>query len=116
MPIYLQYILAFLGLVFACGYAYGQWKNGANQEKIDTITILKSDVETLRGKVEELTTQVKLLRDENALEREKFTKAILTMQGQDPLMVEFIKNQNDFMTYTKLILVRVDKFLNKESF
>ncbi len=116
MPLFIQYSLTFFGLVFALAYGYGQWKQGKNQEKIDTISILKSDVETLRGKVEELTTQVSLLRTENALERDKFTKAILTLQNQDPLMNKFIESQNEFMTYTKLILVRVDKYLNHQSF
>ncbi len=116
MPLFIQYALTFFGLVFAIAYGYGQWKNGRNQEKIDTISILKSDVETLREKVEELTNQVQLLRQENALEREKFTKTILTLQGQDPVMNEFIKTQNEFMTYTKLILIRVDKYLNSVTF
>lgn len=116
MNIYIQYLLAILGLFFTIGYAYGQWKNGANQEKIDTITILKSDVETLRNKVEELTNQVKLLRDENAIEKDKFLKAILAIQGDNPMLVEFIKTTNEYMLKTNPVLIRMDKFLDKQTF
>ena len=116
MPVLIQYIFTFFGFLFAIAYGVGMWRNGKNQEKIDTITILSSDVQTLRAKVEELTAQVKSLKEENEIEKKKFVDAILLLQGKDTGMVEFIKNQNEFMTYTKLILVRVDKYLNHKSF
>ncbi len=45
------------------------------------------------------------------------------LQGRDPQLNDFIKSGykymedgREFMTYTKLLLIRLDKFLNKESF
>ncbi len=117
---YVELILSTCGgigaLFLGLGYFYSQFKQGSNQEKIDAVRILTDDVQALRGKVQELTDEVKKLRTDNEEERKKFTETILTLQGKDPLMTEFIKTQSDFMTYTKLILIRVDKFLNKESF
>lgn len=116
MPIIIQYLFTFFGFIFAIAYGYGMWRNGKNQEKIDSITILTADVVSLREKVGELTAQIKILKDENEAEKKKFIDALLVLQGKDTSMVDFIKTQTEFMTYTKLILVRVDKFLNKESF
>jgi hypothetical protein len=116
LPLFVQYILAFLGLVFAASYAVGTFRQGKNQEKIDTITILTADVNTLRAKVEELTLQIKTLQQENDNEKKKFVEAILLLQGKDTAMVDFIKNQTEFIMYAKLILIRVDKFLNAQKF
>lgn len=114
MPLFLQYILTFFGLIFAIGYGYGQYKNGTNQQKIDTITLLTADVKTLREEVEKLTKAVNTLQKENEEEKKKFIEAILILQGKDTTMSEFIKTGNHYMTYSMPVFDRLNKYLDKQ--
>jgi len=130
MPIVIQYILIGLGFVFAAAYGYGQWKQGRNQDQLDNDSIYKGRIEALELKVksqsqdiEELTAQIKQLRKDNEEANRKLLEAMSILQGYNPQLTEFIKEGHlymeqgrEFMTYTKLLLIRMDKWLNKESF
>jgi FtsZ-binding cell division protein ZapB len=127
MPLFIQYTLSLLGFIFACAYGYGQWKQGKNQVRIDTITLLKSDVDTLKDKVIELTNQVDSLTKELRLKDEKLKEWLEIFQGRNTDMVDFIKMGNTYMEIGKPILAaittdvlpvvkRLDTFLNKQQF
>lgn len=126
----IEYLLAFLGTIFVVAYGYGQWKQGTNQDQLDNDSIYKGRIDALELKIklqgediEKLTEQVKQLRNDNEEANRKLLEAMSILQGRDPQLSEFIKSGDkymddgkEFMTYTKLLLIRLDKFLNKESF
>ena len=119
MPIIIQYTLAVIGLVFSFGYGYGQWKQGRNQNSLDNDSIYKSRIEALElndkektAALERLTKEVRDLHEEIDLRDKKFAEAILTLQGKDPIMAEFIKVVNEYMSITKPTIGRMDKFLD----
>jgi hypothetical protein len=126
----IEYLLTGLGFLFAISYGYGQWKQGRNQDQLDNDSIYKGRIDALELKIklqgddiERLTEQVKKLRIDNEEANRKLLEAMSILQGRDPQLTEFIKSGekymddgHEFMTYTKLLLIRLDKFLNKESF
>lgn len=114
MPIFVQYVLAFIGVLFACSYGYGQIREGKNQSKIDTITILKADVETLGEKVKELTRKVEDLTLEIEQKDKKLAATLEILQGRDPAMGDFIKASSAYMLSTAPTLDTLKRYLDKQ--
>ncbi len=125
MPIFIQYLLSFLGTILVISYGYGQWSQGRNQDKLDTISLLKSDVETLRGKVEELTSEVKNLIEQNLKDKKTLSDALAILQGRDPATLAFIDSMKKYVESNMPLLEtikieviptvrRLDKFLDKQ--
>ncbi len=124
---WIEIILAVLGglsaVLLTGGYAYGSWKQGSNQNKLDNDSIYKGRIEALElearlqsSDIEKLTKEVRDLHEAIDLRDKKFAEAILTLQGKDPTMADFIMKGTEYMASTKPVLVRMDKWLNKESF
>lgn len=123
-----EIILSLIAAIFAvaAGFAaIGYFRQGKNQSKLDTVNLLKEDVEVLRGKVEELTKEVQNLRAENAEEKKKFTDAILAIQGRDPALQAFIASVKEYVESNKPVIEQIkievlpvvkklDKFLDKQ--
>lgn len=123
-------LLGFGGFIAGLGYAWGQYNQGKNQAtldegntKLNTNSLLKEQIDALESKVnqqsseiKDLTEQVHKLRDENALERQKFAEAIIALQGADPTWQKFIADANHYMTFSMPVLDRIGKFLDKQSF
>lgn len=123
MPIFIQYTLSILGFIFAVGYGYGQWKQGKNQVRIDTMTLLKSDVETLKDKVIELTAKIQALTVDIESKDKRLKELLEILQGRDPELKNFITESNAYMILAKPILTtivtdvipvvkRLDKYLD----
>ncbi len=119
----LEYAAFILGSFFVFSYGYGQWKQGKNQEQLDNDNIYKGRIEALELKIklqgediEKLTEQVKQLRNDNEDANRKLMEALAILQGYNPQMTEFIKSVTEYLAVTKPVFIRMDKWLNKESF
>lgn len=127
MPQLLQYILSAIGGLAVISYAYGQWISGKNKYKIDTITLLEKDVETLKSQVIKLSGQITELQGAITEKDKKLGEALAILQGRDPQMQELIKQLNDYILIGKPVMelvikdviptvAKLDKFLNKQQF
>ena len=123
MPVLLQYLLGLIALLGVVAYGYGIWKQGRNQSELDNDSIYKGRIEALETKIksqgesiEDLTAQVKKLRQDNEDANTKLLAAMNILQGRDPAMAEFIKSGNQFMMKAEPVLIRLDKYLNKQTF
>jgi len=116
MPVLLQYLLGLIALLGVVAYGYGQWKQGRNKSKMDTVGILESDVGILKGKVEELTNVVERLTKEISEKDKRLTAALEILQGRDPAMSEFVKTVQAYIVLTSPVLDRLNTFLNKQTF
>lgn len=126
---YIEIILTLLGgvgfLAIGLGYGYGKWREGNNKNKLDTITLLSKDVETLKSEVVELTKTVEELRKEIAEKDKKLGDALAILQGRDPQMQSFmdvvktyVDNNKPFLEEIKIevmpVIKKLDKFLDKQ--
>ncbi len=137
IPIWIEALIGLGAFAGGLGYFVGQFKQGKSQAKLDegndklnTNSLLKEQIDALENKVDrqsneiqDLTAKVKLLTAALDEERKKFAETILTLQGKDGGWVKFtedvykyMEDMKEFTTYTKLLMVRQDKYLNKESF
>lgn len=126
---WVELILSTLGgltaLSFGFGYLYSQFKEGSTKNKLDTIALLKEDVETLRAEVGELTAKVKELTQEVTNKNKQLDEAMAILQGRDPEMQAFVVNMVQYIKDTKPLIDdikikvlpvvdRLDQFLNKQ--
>ena len=112
IPVWIEFILS-LGIFFAgMGYLYGQFRDGHNKAKIDSITILEADVKTLQNKVQELTEKVNTLTKEIELKDQKLAETLAILQGRDPAMADFIKAGMLYMKETLPVVRKMDNFLS----
>lgn len=126
MPLFLEVCIAIVTAAISTGTVFagvGYYKQGGKQESMDNDSIYKNRIEALElqgrnqtSDIEKLTKEVKDLHEAIDLRDKKFAEAILILQGKDPTMSDFVKAGYDYMTYSKLLLVRLDKYLNHESF
>ena len=140
----LEVIGSIIGVVLAVAAAFaaiGYYRQGGNQAKLDegndklnTNTLLKEQIDALENKVnrqsseiEDLTKKVQFLTTSLEEERKKFAETILTIQGKDPQMTEFIVTMKAYVEINKPIMEtiktevlptvnRLEKFLDKQSF
>ncbi len=115
-------------LVAGVGYAYGQFKQGKSQAVLDegnnrlnTNTLLKEQIDALENKVNRqsqeivnLTKKVELLTKEIEVRDKKFAEAILTLEGKNPELANFINSGLTYMMETKPVMEDLKLFLNKQ--
>ncbi len=135
-------VLGGLGALLAGGgYAWGQIQQGRNQSKLDegndklnTNSLLKEQIDALESKVnrqsdeiKNLTDRVKMLTASIDEERKKFAEAILTIQGKDPQIIEFIGMAKSYFELNRPLLDKINhevvptverlgKYLDHQSF
>ncbi len=114
IPVWIEFIASVGVLIAGLGYAWGQFRDGQSKAKIDSITILEADVKNLRGKVEELTTQVQNLTTEIGIKDKKLADALAILQGYNPNLQKFIDEANHYITFSMPVFDRMNKFLDKQ--
>lgn len=121
MPLFIQYILVVIGLLFGGGYAYGQLKQGRNQSSLDNDNIYKGRIEALElndrtksDQIERLTLEVKKLRDDNEEANRKLLDAMNILQNRNPELVKFMSDGSAYMLQTAPVLDTLKRFLDKQ--
>lgn len=108
---YIELILSVLGgigaILFGLGYFYSQFKEGSTKNRLDTINILKSDVQTLRDEVANLTNKVEMLTKEIETKDKKLGEALAILQGRNPEMEKFIVTMTQYMEDMKPFIENV---------
>lgn len=126
-------------LFLSFGYAYGQWRQGNNQSKLDNNSIYKERIEALELKVqtqneemktqsediEKLTKEVHELHLAIDMRDKRFAEVILTLQGKDPVLQNFMNTVSQYITDNKPFIENIkmrviptigklDKFLDQQ--
>lgn len=134
-------IIAAVLAVAATFAAIGYYRQGSNQARLDdgnselnTNALLKEQIDALENKVDrqsseiqDLTKKVQFLTTSLEEERKKFAETILTLQGKDPQMTEFITMMKAYIDMNRPLLDKINhevvptverlgKFLDKQSF
>ena len=134
-------IIAAVLAVAATFAAIGYYRQGSNQARLDdgnselnTNALLKEQIDALENKVDrqsdeikELTSKVQFLTTSLEEERKKFAETILTLQGKDPQMTEFVTMMKAYIDMNRPLLDKINhevvptverlgKFLDKQSF
>lgn len=112
----------------------GYYRQGKSKEKIDqqttelnTINLLKQDVESLQKQVKDLTEKVETLTKDNEAKAKKLEEWMLVFQGRDPQVQDLIKAVNEYIALGKPAIAgitneilptarRLEKFLDKQTF
>ena len=134
-------IIAAVLAVAATFAAIGYYRQGSNQARLDdgnselnTNALLKEQIDALENKVDrqsseiqDLTKKVQFLTTSLEEERKKFAETILTLQGKNPEMTEFITMMKAYIEINRPLLDKINhevvptverlgKFLDKQSF
>lgn len=134
-------IIAAVLAVAATFAAIGYYRQGSNQARLDdgnselnTNALLKEQIDALENKVDrqsseiqDLTKKVQFLTTSLEEERKKFAETILTLQGKDPQMTEFVTMMKAYIDMNRPLLDKINhevvptverlgKFLDKQSF
>ena len=140
----LEVIGSIIGVVLAVAAAFaaiGYYRQGSNQARLDdgnselnTNALLKEQIDALENKVDrqsseiqDLTKKVQFLTTSLEEERKKFAETILTLQGKDPQMTEFVTMMKAYIDMNRPLLDKINhevvptverlgKFLDKQSF
>ena len=140
----LEVIGSIIGVVLAVAAAFaaiGYYRQGSNQARLDdgnselnTNALLKEQIDALENKVDrqsseiqDLTKKVQFLTTSLEEERKKFAETILTLQGKDPQMTEFVTMMKAYIEMNHPLLDKINqeviptverlgKFLDKQSF
>ena len=134
-------IIAAVLAVAATFAAIGYYRQGSNQARLDdgnselnTNALLKEQIDALENKVDrqsseiqDLTKKVQFLTTSLEEERKKFAETILTLQGKDPQMTEFVTMMKAYIDMNRPLLDKINhevvptverlgKLLDKQSF
>lgn len=123
-------IVSFAGLFAGIGYfRQGKKKEilDGQTEELNTINLLKNDVETLQKQVKELTQKVETLTKDNEAKTKKLDEWMLVFQGRDPAMQTFMKMMETYIATNSPMLEavkskalptieRLEKYLDKQTF
>ena len=140
----LEVIGSIIGVALAVAAAFaaiGYYRQGSNQARLDdgnselnTNALLKEQIDALENKVDrqsseiqDLTKKVQFLTTSLEEERKKFAETILTLQGKDPQMTEFVTMMKAYIDMNRPLLDKINhevvptverlgKFLDKQSF
>jgi len=134
MSEFLQVIIALGVMVFGGGYLWGKFREGKNSSKFDTVKLFKEQIDALEGKVnlqdaeiKRLTGEVHELKLVIEAKDKRLGEVLAILQGRDPQMQMFMKELKDYIeagkpaihyitTEIPVILKRLEKFLDKQSF
>lgn len=138
MAIFLEILFGVCGLLLSLAAAFfgmGYYKQGKASQvlddgnaKLNTNSLLKEQIDALEGKVdlqnekmteqsheiEQLNKKIDLLTKEIEERDKKFAQVILTLQGENPLMTEFIKSANEYMMLSKPVMEDLREYLKKQ--
>ena len=140
----IEVVGSIIGVVLAVAAAFaaiGYYRQGSNQARLDdgnselnTNALLKEQIDALENKVDrqsseiqDLTKKVQFLTTSLEEERKKFAETILTLQGKDPQMTEFVTMMKAYIDMNRPLLDKINhevvptverlgKFLDKQSF
>lgn len=130
----LQFFLGLGALVVGLGYSWGQFKQSRNKSSLDTVNLLKEQIDAMEGKISNqnslvvnLTGQVQKLKDLVQIKDKKLEEVLQILQGRDPqtaetmiLLREYIELNRPFLDELKIkvmpVISKLDKFLDKQVF
>lgn len=132
-----QIIISIISILISIGILFGgigYYRQGKKKEildgqaeEINTINILRNDVETLQKQVKELTQKVEVLNKDNAEKTRKLEEWMLVFQGRDPdmklfmdLMRSYVNNNTPLIETIKSETVptikNLQRYLDKQTF
>lgn len=140
----LQLFSIIIGLIFSLAALFagaGYFKQGKNQSKLDTVSLLKEQIDALEGKVKiqeekigeqdkkiaEMKNTIESLYKENIEKNKKLTETLQILQGRDPQMQAFVDIMKKYVEANVPLLddvkvnviptiKKLDKFLDKQTF
>lgn len=123
MSQFLQSCIGIAVLIAGAAYGYGLWKDRKDGSKINAVKLFKDQVDGMELKmktqaedIEKLTEQIKELKEEIEKKDKKLADVLEILQGKDPLTQAFTKRMFEVADKAAPLMLRLEKYLDKQSF